>query len=143
MKKSQPAIRVERGELSKVSRALWNGLIRYNRTQVGPLRYTRKILTARDPKGRLLGGLILESYWLESYIELLWLSERTRGSGTGAKLIAQAEKIAKKRGSRLIWLNTYSFQAPRFYEKQGYKRFGGMRGSPKGHARHFYVKRLK
>lgn len=137
-----PEIRVERGKLSKVSRALWDGLLRYNRTQVGPLRYTRKILTARDAKGRLLGGLILESYWLESYIELLWLSERTRRSGTGAKLIAQAEKIAKKRGSRLIWLNTYSFQAPRFYEKQGYQRFGGMQGSPKGHRRHFYVKAL-
>jgi GNAT superfamily N-acetyltransferase len=142
MKQATPDIKVERGDLSKVSRALWDGLIRYNRSQVGPLRYTRKIVTARDAKGRLLGGVILQSYWLETYVELLWLSGRARRSGTGAKLIEMAERIARKRGSRLIHLNTYSFQAPRFYEKQGFERVGGMKGSPKGHSRHFYVKRL-
>lgn len=143
MEKSAPRIKLERGNLSKVSRALWAGLIRYNRSQVGPLRYTRKIVTVRDAEGGLLGGAILESYWLETYVELLWMSERVRRSGAGSALMAQAEKIAKKRGSRLLWLNTYSFQAPRFYEKLGYKRFGGIAGSPKGHARHFYFKRLR
>jgi len=39
-------------------------------------------------------------------------------------------------------LNTYSFQAPGFYEKLGFKRVGGMSGSPPGESRHFYVKRL-
>ena len=142
-KKAAPKIRLERGDLKKISSELWDGLLRYNRAQVGPLRYTRKIVTARDESGRLLGGAILESYWLETYVELLWMSGRVRRSGTGAELMAQAEKIARKRGSRLLWLNTYSFQAPRFYEKLGFKRFGGIAGSPKGHARHFYVKRLK
>lgn len=143
MKKAAPKIKVERGDVSKVSRALWSGLLRYNRSQVGPLRYTRKIVTARDAKGKLLGGVVLESYWLETYVELLWCDGRVRRSGTGSQLIAQAETIARKRGSRLIWLNTYSFQAPRFYEKLGFKRFGGISGSPKGHSRHFYCKRLR
>jgi hypothetical protein len=40
-------------------------------------------------------------------------------------------------------VNTYSFQAPRFYEKQGYRRFGRISGSPKGESRYFYVKRLR
>jgi GNAT superfamily N-acetyltransferase len=143
MKKTPPKIVLERGNVSKVSRALWDGLIRYNRSQAGPLRYTRKIVTARDAKGRLLGGVILQSYWLETYVELLWCDGRARHSGIGSRLIAEAETIAKKRGSRLLHLNTFSFQAPRFYEKQGFTRFGGMKGSPDGHSRHFYVKRLK
>jgi ribosomal protein S18 acetylase RimI-like enzyme len=143
MKKAAPKIEVERGNLSKVSRELWDGLIRYNRAQAGPLRYTRKIVTARDAKGRLLGGVILQSYWLETYVELLWCAGSARHSGIGSQLIAQAENIAAKRGSVLLHLNTFSFQAPRFYEKLGFKRFGGMKGSPKGHSRYFYVKRLK
>ena len=84
---------------AKASRELWKGLVRFNREQAGPLRYTRKVLTVRDAR-------------------------------------------ARRRGSRLIHLNTFSFQAPGFYEKQGYQRFGGMAGSPKGESRHFYVKRL-
>lgn len=133
---------VERSRKSEASRELWRGLVRFNRQQAGPLRYRRTVLTVRGRKGRLLGGLILQSYWRESYVELLWLSSRARGGGWGSKLIQEAERRARRRGSRLIHLNTYSFQAPRFYEKQGYRRFGGMTGSPKGASRHFYVKKL-
>jgi GNAT superfamily N-acetyltransferase len=124
------------------SRKLWNGLIRYNRKMAGPLRYTRTVLTVRNGAGSVLGGLILQSYWRESYVELLWLSERARRLGYGRRLMQEAERRARRRGSRLLHLNTYSFQAPAFYEKLGFQRFGGMAGSPHGASRHFYVKRL-
>ena len=138
-----PKIAVERSSRTPgVSRELWAGLMRFNRSKAGPLRYSRVVLSARDDKGRLLGGLILQSYWRESYIELLWLSARAREAGIGSSLIRKAEERARRRGSRLIHLNTFSFQAPAFYRKQGYRRFGGMSGSPKGHSRHFFVKPL-
>jgi ribosomal protein S18 acetylase RimI-like enzyme len=124
------------------SRKLWDGLIRYNREQAGPLRYSRTVLTVRDRKGKLLGGTILQSYWKETYVELLWLSAGARRSGIGSRLVAEAERRAKKRGSLLLHLNTYSFQAPGFYEKLGFRRLGGMQGSPRGESRHFYVKHL-
>ena len=133
---------VERSNKSAASRDLWRGLLRFNRQQAGPIRYRRTVLTLRDGRRRLLGGLILQSYWQESYVELLWVAARARSAGLGRKLIQEAERQARQRGSRLIHLNTYSFQAPRFYEKQGYRRFGGMAGSPKGASRHFYVKHL-
>ena len=133
----------ERSSKSAIARALWKGLIDFNRERAGPLKYERAVLSVRDPKGRLLGGLILQSYWRESYIELLWLSARARGAGYGSRLIDQAERRARRRGSRLIYLNTYSFQAPRFYEKQGYRRFGRLTGSPRGAAHYYYVKRLR
>lgn len=133
---------VERGRASAASYEIWKGLLRFNREQVGQTRYKRHVLGARDAKGKLLGGLILQSYWRESYIEAFWLSARARRSGLGSQLIEEAERLARKRGSRLIHLNTYSFQAPRFYEKQGFRRFGSISGSPKGESRHFYVKRL-
>ena len=143
MARIEPRIAVERTNAAKASRELWNGLLKFNRQQAGPLRYSRTVLSVRDGKKRLLGGLILQSYWRESYIELLWLSAGARDSGFGRRLIQEAERHARRRGSRLIHLNTYSFQAPGFYEKQGYRRFGGMSGSPRGESRHFYVKRLR
>jgi len=115
----------------------------FNRAQAGPLRYKRDVISARDAKGRLLGGIILQSYWRETYVELLWLAEQARREGLGGKLLGAAERRARDRGSRHIHLNTYSFQAPGFYEKQGYRRFGVISGSPRGGSRHFYVKRLR
>lgn len=143
MPKVTARVLVERSDSAAVSRELWKGLVRFNREQAGPLQYTRTVMSVRDGKGRLLGGLILQSYWRESYIELLWMSARTRGIGLGSKLLKRAESHARRRGSRLIHLNTYSFQAPDFYEKLGYRRFGEMSGLPQGHSRQFYVKRLR
>lgn len=134
---------VERSNSAAVSRELWRGLVRFNREQAGPLKYSRSVISVRGRKGRVLGGLILQSYWRESYIEMLWLSASARGKGLGGRLLREAERHARRRGSRLIHLNTYSFQAPGFYEKQGYRRFGGISGSPLGKSRHFYVKRLR
>lgn len=135
-------VRTEGRKAGSVSRSLWNGLIDFNRRQAGPLRYSRSVISARDDKGRLLGGLILQSYWRESYVELLWLSARARGTGIGTKLIQEAERRARRRGTRVMHLNTYSFQAPAFYEGQGYRRFGAVAGSPRGARRYYYVKRL-
>lgn len=133
----------ERSNSAAISRALWKGLLKFNHDEAGPLRYKRTVLGARDRKGRLLGGLILRSYWRESYIELFWLSARARRAGFGTRLIKEAERRARRHGSHLIHLDTYSFQAPGFYEKQGYRRFGTLSGSPRGESRHFYVKRLR
>lgn len=134
---------MERSSGAALSRALWNGLVQFNREAVGPLRYSRRIVTVRGANGRVQGGLILESYLRESYVELLWLSEAVRGGGLGTRLLEAAERLARSRGSVHIHLNTYSFQAPAFYEKNGYRRFGSIAGSPPGGSRHFYVKRLR
>jgi ribosomal protein S18 acetylase RimI-like enzyme len=139
---SKQRIVAERVKARAVSRKLWAGLIRYNRKTAGPFKYSRNVLSVRDAKGRLLGGLILQSYWKESYVELLWLSDNARRLGLGRQLMQEAERRASRRGSLLLHLNTYSFQAPGFYEKLGFRRFGGMAGSPRGASRHFYVKRL-
>jgi len=136
-------IRAERKGARKASRFLWDGLGRHNRRTGGPFRYSRQVLTARSDAGRILGGVILQSYWKETYVELLWLSPRARGKGYARELMAEAERRARRRGSRLLHLNTFSFQAPGLYEKLGFKRFGSLSGSPPGESRHWYVKDLR
>ena len=136
-------IAAERKRARAASRVLWAGLVRYNRAQAGSLHYQRVVLTVRDGKRRVMGGLILQSYWKESYVELLWLDARARRLGYGRRLMQEAERRARRRGSKLLHLNTYSFQAPGFYEKLGFRRFGGMEGSPRGASRHFFVKALR
>ena len=138
----KPLVVAERKSAREVSPQLWRGLARFNQKTAGTYHYSRVVLTVRGAGGRVLGGLILQQWWKESYIELLWLSERARRYGYGRELIAEAERRARRRGSKLLHLNTYSFQAPRFYEKLGFRCFGRISGSPRGESRYFYVKRL-
>jgi ribosomal protein S18 acetylase RimI-like enzyme len=83
------------------------------------VRYIR--LNARDVDGQVIGGLraVVAMYWLR--VEVLWVSEAARGNGIGARLLADGERLAMGMGAKNAALETFEWQAPRFYEKQGYQ----------------------
>lgn len=77
-------------------------------------------LNARDPEGQVIGGLraIVAMYWLR--IEVLWVHDDARGKGIGSQLLAEAERMGSDLGAKDAALETFEWQAPRFYEKHGY-----------------------
>jgi GNAT superfamily N-acetyltransferase len=83
-------------------------------------------------EGRVAGGLAGETYagWL--FIRYLWLEEALRRGGLGRAVIAAAEARARERGCHSAWVDTFSFQAPGFYAKQGYVEFGRLPYPPRG-----------
>jgi GNAT superfamily N-acetyltransferase len=98
-------------------------------------------LYARDEAGKVVGGMLGHpASWL--YIDYLWLQDDQRGSGLGSQLIALAEDEARRRGCIGLFLYTYSFQAPGFYEKQGFERMGVLEDCPPGHQRIYLKKHL-
>ena len=90
----------------------------------------------------MVAGLAGESYggWL--FIRYVWVSEALRGSGIGRELIGEAECRALERGCHSVWLDTFGFQAPGFYQKLGYEVFGELDWSDV-HKRFFLRKRLR
>jgi GNAT superfamily N-acetyltransferase len=126
-----------------VDKRLRAGLIAYNASKVGAPRYTRLVLSARDAKGRIVGGLAGDLYWNALYVELLWLEEGARHSGVGTRLMREAERRARGARKELIYLNTYTFQAPDFYPRLGFREIGRIPGYPRGGTRIFLVKRLR
>jgi len=72
---------------------------------------TRFAVFAKDKEGRIVGGVRACAYWNYCIIELLWLSEKTRGLGLGTKLIDATEKFAFEKGFNYIRTETISFQA--------------------------------
>ena len=132
----------EKRNARAVARRIRKGLIAYNTTWAGKPKYTRLVLSARDAKGRIVGGLTGDLYWNALYIELLWLEEGARKGGLGRKLMQEAEKRARRAGKDLIFLNTYTFQAPGFYRKLGFRSFGRIPNYPRGGSRIFFVKVL-
>jgi hypothetical protein len=57
-------------------------------------------------------------------------------------LLQAFEHEARRRGCTNAVLYTLSFQAPRFYEKHGWVRFGEVPCEPAGSSRVFLSKRL-
>jgi GNAT superfamily N-acetyltransferase len=72
----------------------------------------------------------------------MWLPEAVRGRGYGHHLLTLAEDEARRRGARHAHLDTFSFQAPGFYEEHGYRVFGTLDDFPAGHQRYFMTKEL-
>jgi GNAT superfamily N-acetyltransferase len=83
-------------------------------------------LNARDAGGNVVGGIrsIVALYWLR--VEVLWVDEIARGKGLGTRLMQETETIAKEMGARNAALETFEWQAPRFYEKLGYQEAARM-----------------
>ncbi|MBI0433145.1 GNAT family N-acetyltransferase [Roseomonas sp. KE0001] len=117
------------------------GILDFNEAAVGPSGRRPLSVLVRDPEtGAVLGGLTgrTDKGWL--FIELFHLPEALRGGGLGAALLARAEAEARARGCVGAWLDSYSFQAPAFYRRQGYTEFGHVPDNPPGHTRHFFRK---
>ena len=68
-------------------------------------------------------------------MDLLWVREDLRGRGYGKRLLQAAEAV--KRGCRHALLDTMSFQAPLFYERQGYVLYGVLDDFPGEHQRRY------
>jgi GNAT superfamily N-acetyltransferase len=96
----------------------------------------------RDRERRLVGGLTGYSLFGWLVVELLWVEPARRGAGHGQRLLAAAEAEALRRGCHDGRVNTYSFQAPGFYERCGYALAASLADSPRGHWRHSFVKAL-
>ena len=114
----------------------------YNRSKREKAESEPLNLYVEDDKGELMAGLVAETFgnWLE--IEYLFVKEEFRGQGIGSQLLQQAESEAKKKNCRYAFVNTYQFQAPTFYQKQGYKEVFTLKDYPYTGRRHYYQKDL-
>ncbi|MGE6541001.1 GNAT family N-acetyltransferase [Bacillus luti] len=99
-------------------------------------------LVVKDEKGKIFGGVTGIMYYYHLHIDFLWVDESVRYDGYGSQLLHKLEGIAKEKGCRLILLDSFSFQAPEFYKKQGYREYGVVEDHPKGNSQHFFEKRL-
>ncbi|MEX3777633.1 GNAT family N-acetyltransferase [Pseudomonas sp. MYb118] len=114
----------------------------YNVAQAGDGKSELLALVVRDEQGEILGGLYGRFFYRWLFIELLSVPEQARGDGMGSKLMRMAEDMAREKACVGIWLDTFSFQAPQFYQKLGYSELGQIVDYPPGHRRHFFQKRL-
>ena len=124
-------------------KAVEDGLIAFNHAVARPNDWRPLTLSVRRTgETEIAGGLVGNTFFGWLFVHLLFLPEDLRRQGLGAELLRRAEDEARARGCVGAHLDTFSFQARGFYEKQGYAVFGAIPDFPPGHARFFLSKRL-
>ncbi len=92
-------------------------------------------------KGTIRAGLMGHVYagWL--FVKYLWVHADLRRGGIGSGLMAEAERRAVARRCHSAWVDTFSFQAPAFYPRLGYREFARL-DYPPDHQHIFFKKQL-
>jgi ribosomal protein S18 acetylase RimI-like enzyme len=95
---------------------------------------------AKSEAGEVVGGAIGRRWGPCCELQQLWVDPAHRRRGVGARLVRMFEERAASRGCRTYFLETFSFQAPAFYESLGYRRATEFRGFPHGIVRYVMVR---
>ncbi|RRJ16904.1 GNAT family N-acetyltransferase [Lachnoanaerobaculum orale] len=127
---------------SKRTQELANLVRAYNRSNREPSKSEPLNIYLEDEDGNLVAGMVAETFgnWLE--IEYLYVSDDLRGQGIGSKILETAENESRNRGCKYSFVDTFNFQAPKFYKKHGYKEVFALKKYPYTGERYYYTKEL-
>jgi GNAT superfamily N-acetyltransferase len=126
----------------KAEAAVSDGLAAYNLETFGRFDSRTLDVHVRDENGEIVGGLTGHTSLGLFFLDLFYLPPALRRGGLGGRLVQLAEEEARRRGCTAAFVYTVTFQAPGFYEKHGYRRFGEIACPPDGATRIFLSKPL-
>lgn len=109
-------------------------LIAHNQASTGRKEMvTQLAVLLRDADGQVEGGFwgSLNYDWFK--LEYAFLPAHRRRNRLGARILSSLEAAAEARGAVGAWMQSFSFQAPEFYQKQGYRQVGVLHDRPPGH----------
>jgi GNAT superfamily N-acetyltransferase len=126
-----------------IEQAIGGGLNGFNDAVTGISDRRPLAVVVKDAAtGEVVGGALGRSSLGLLFLDLFFLPEAMRGSGLGTKVLRVFEEEGRRRGCRSGMLYTISFQAPDFYERNGWRRFGEVPCDPPGTSRIFMTKEL-
>jgi len=125
-------------------KSIYDGLLSFNLPHFPEdIKEQNIALLIRDKNQKIIAGLTGTMILTSLSVKYLWLDERHRGCGLGSQLLERIELEAIKQGVHHIYLDTFTFQAPKFYEKKGFKEVGRYKNFPlAGVDKIFYQKSL-
>jgi GNAT superfamily N-acetyltransferase len=120
-----------------------NGLDDFNDEVIGYGDRKALAVVIKDAvSGKTVGGALGRSSLGLLFLDLFYLPQSLRGSGLGTQILNAFEEEGRKRGCCSAVLYTLSFQAPQFYERNGWRIFGDIPCHPDGTSRVFLTKLL-
>jgi GNAT superfamily N-acetyltransferase len=130
-------------QVKEIDEKILSGIREYNSPIFGYFDPQPFTVYSQNENGEIIAGASCDIIMKKVLrIHYLWVSDEYRKQGLGTKIINKIEELAKEKGCKNIHLDTFEFQAPRFYEKNGFKCIGTIPGWLEGQDYIFYRKRV-
>lgn len=133
---------IEEEPAEKDLQFLEDRIIEFNYAATGYRDGNRFGIFLRDTQNEIYAAISGFTWGGTGKVEWLWVREDWRGRNLGQDLLSRVEEEAIQRGCTVMVLDTHSFQAPGFYQKQGYEIAGRLEDYPVGHQSVYLSKRL-
>lgn len=121
---------------------IYEGLLKYNLDRIEDKNPKELGIYLENERGQKIAGLIGETHGNWLMVKFLWVDETKRGQHIGSQILELAEATAKARGCKYAFLDTFSFQAPIFYRKHGYKEIFTLEEYPLTGQRFYFTKTI-
>lgn len=134
-------IAIHHGDLPPEAATIDAGLAAFNEA-AAPLHEVRRLACIARDGDEVVGGAVGRRWGPCAELQQLWVAESHRGRGLGSRLVRAFEREAAARRVRHVYLETLSFQAPRFYEALGYRRAHALDVYPHGIVKYLMLRDL-
>jgi ribosomal protein S18 acetylase RimI-like enzyme/ADP-ribose pyrophosphatase YjhB (NUDIX family) len=91
---------------------------------------------------KCVGAIVVQIFWEQLHIKYLFVEKKYRGQGIATQLMEYALEFGKKRGCQFAFVETMSFQALEFYQKNGFVIDFSREGYARNTAFHYLTKNL-
>lgn len=108
---------------------IYQGVLTHNLQYLNFEQYT-PLAVFNQEQGKTIGGITgdILGNWLR--IRYLWVDKTHRGKNIASELLQTMITAAKEKGAKYAEVDTFSFQALPFYQKQGFELFGELENYP-------------
>lgn len=101
-----------------------------NAARTAPVPAAQELTVAVHAGEELVAGLSGWTWGEAAGIAMTWVHEERRGQALGSRLLAEFEAEAQRRGAVRVFVSSFTFQAPGFYERHGYREIFRWEGVP-------------
>lgn len=116
------------------------GMLKHHASQGHPRKTNTFSILLKDSNGILKGVVVASILWNGMHIDTLWVDVTIRNQKWGSKLMKLVEKEGRSRGATVAYTDTFTWQAPGFYEKMGYSLYGKIDNFPPGNSLSYFSK---
>jgi len=106
---------------SALDQRLSDELDTFNAAATPEVEAAQELTVRIEEDGELLAGLSGWTWGQAAGIGMAWVHPEHRRSGHGSALLAAFEDEARRRGSTHVFVTSFTFQAPDFYQRHGYQ----------------------
>lgn len=115
-------IRTSIGKADKALDELLNDeLDRFNAAATPDVAPAEELTVRVEQDGELVAGVSGWTWGQAAGIGMTWVREDHRGTGVGRSAMTAFEDEAKRRGCTHVFVTSFTFQAPDFYRRLGYR----------------------